>query len=86
MDSVSRVPRFASLVLQRTSEDCEHSRQMNEEMRPAAGRPPDSLERCGERRRALEEMGWRVLTIWKCEVGGADLDDRIDQFLRKRDD
>ena len=37
-------------------------------------------------RRALEEMGWRVLTIWECEVGGADLDDRIDQFLRERHD
>ena len=31
---------------------------------------------------ALERMGWRVLTIWECQVGASDLGQQVDQFLR----
>ena len=27
-------------------------------------------------------MGWRVLTIWECEVDALDFNNRIDRFLR----
>ena len=33
---------------------------------------------------ALERMGWRVLTIWECQVGASDLGGRVDRFLRVR--
>ena len=33
--------------------------------------------------RALHQLGWRVLTIWECEVGTLDLSDRINDFLRQ---
>ena len=32
--------------------------------------------------RALHEMGWRVLTIWECQVDAARLGDQINRFLR----
>ena len=32
-------------------------------------------------RSSLERMGWRVLTIWECQVGMADLGTVIDRFL-----
>ena len=44
-----------------------------------------NVARDASAKRALEAMGWRVLTIWECEVRAADLDDRIDQFLGGRD-
>ena len=60
------------------------------------GRPPASnqdywvpklarnVERDSEVRRALEGMGWRVLTVWECEIGGAGLGERVQEFLRER--
>ena len=41
-----------------------------------------NVDRDAEARGALEAMGWRVLTIWECEIGALDLDNRIDRFLR----
>ena len=32
---------------------------------------------------ALERLGWRVLTIWECQVTTLGLADRIDRFLRE---
>ena len=41
-----------------------------------------NVERDANARRALREMGWRVLTIWECQVGVSGLGDTIDEFLR----
>ena len=41
-----------------------------------------NVERDAEASSALEEMGWRVLTIWECEIGALDLGDRINRFLQ----
>ena len=31
--------------------------------------------------KALEQLGWRVLVIWECEVEAPDLEERIRDFL-----
>ena len=41
-----------------------------------------NVERDASARNALERMGWRVLTIWECQIGRPDLGERIDRFLR----
>ena len=41
-----------------------------------------NVERDANARRALREMGWRVLTIWECQLGMPGLGDTIDEFLR----
>ena len=40
-----------------------------------------NVERDVNAKRALERMGWRVLTIWECQVGASDLVGRVHQFL-----
>ena len=42
-----------------------------------------NVERDASVKSALARMGWRVLTIWECEVGAPNLGDRIDRFLRQ---
>jgi DNA mismatch endonuclease, patch repair protein len=61
-----------------------------------AGAPPKSnvhywgpkiernVARDGTTRAALEELGWRVLVVWECEVSAPDLDDRLSEFLGPR--
>ena len=44
-----------------------------------------NVERDASARSALARMGWRVLTIWECEVGAPDLGGRIDRFLQQLD-
>ena len=41
-----------------------------------------NVERDADARSTLEAMGWRVLTVWECEIGAPDLPNRIDRFLR----
>ena len=41
-----------------------------------------NVERDAEARSALEALGWRVLTVWECEIGALDLGSRIDRLLR----
>ena len=41
-----------------------------------------NVERDATAKSALARMGWRVLTIWECEIGAPDLGDRIGRFLR----
>ena len=41
-----------------------------------------NVERDARARSALERMGWRVLTIWECEVAAPGLSERIERFLR----
>lgn len=41
-----------------------------------------NVERDAEACRALERLGWRVLTIWECQIASLDLADRIERFLR----
>ena len=41
-----------------------------------------NVERDAATRNALEELGWRVLTIWECQIGDSDLGVRIADFLR----
>ena len=60
------------------------------------GRPPASneaywgpklarnVERDERARNALKEMGWRVLTIWECEIGAPDFGERVGGFLRNK--
>lgn len=63
------------------------------------GRPPKSRqdywlpklkrnkERDAENRAALRELGWRVMTIWECEIKDtAALMNRITTFLDKQDE
>ena len=63
------------------------------------GRPPKSRqdywlpklkrnkERDAENRAALRELGWRVMTIWECEIKDtAALMNRITTFLDKNDE
>lgn len=42
-----------------------------------------NAERDATAKSALACLGWRVLTIWKCEIGAPDLGDRIRRFLRQ---
>jgi DNA mismatch endonuclease, patch repair protein len=32
-------------------------------------------------RRSLRKAGWRVLVVWECQAGRADLSDRLKRFL-----
>lgn len=41
-----------------------------------------NVERDESASNALEGMGWRVLTIWECQIGRPDLGERIERFLR----
>ena len=41
-----------------------------------------NVERDRNARCALRQLGWRVLTIWECQVGQPDLGNQIDHFLR----
>ena len=41
-----------------------------------------NVERDATARMALERMGWRVLTVWECEVDAPGVAERVDQFLR----
>ena len=41
-----------------------------------------NVERDASARNALEGMGWRVFTIWECQIGATDLGECIDRFLR----
>ena len=44
-----------------------------------------NVERDEENRACLEEQGWRVLTIWECEVNEPELiQDRIRTFLAEK--
>lgn len=38
--------------------------------------------RDGHNENKLRDMGWRVMTIWECEIGSSDLAVRINTFLR----
>ena len=41
-----------------------------------------NVQRDATSARALRQLGWRILTIWECQVGAPDLPDRITRFLR----
>ena len=45
-----------------------------------------NVERDASARMALRRMGWRVLTIWECEIGASGFRERVERFLRNRDD
>lgn len=63
--------------------DCRRGRRQ-----PASNRAywGPKLARNVERDRAAESallrLGWRVFTVWECEITATDLADRIDRFLR----
>ena len=40
-----------------------------------------NVARDANARSALERMGWRVLTIWECQVDAADLGTVVDRFI-----
>lgn len=40
-----------------------------------------NVERDAAARNALEELGWRVLTIWECQIGDFNLGVRVASFL-----
>ena len=42
-----------------------------------------NVERDAEARSALERLGWRVLTVWECQIATLGLADRIERFLRE---
>lgn len=42
-----------------------------------------NVERDASTRAALKGMRWCVLTIWGCEIGSADIGERIDRLLRQ---
>ena len=42
-----------------------------------------NVDRDATVKRALQAMGWRVLTIWECQVGPPELSARINRFLRE---
>ena len=41
-----------------------------------------NVERDAHSTVALQRMGWRVLTIWECQVGMPDMADQINRFLQ----
>lgn len=43
-----------------------------------------NVARDASARRALQQLGWRVLTIWECEVAQPNLDERILRFLARQ--
>ena len=62
--------------------DCRRGRQPGsnrEYWRPKLAR---NVERDAKARSALREMGWRVLTIWECEIGTSGFRERVGRFLR----
>lgn len=40
-----------------------------------------NVERDAANLAAMESQGWRVLVLWECEVGSADLQFRLTEFL-----
>ena len=44
-----------------------------------------NVRRDARNRRELRRLGWRVLTVWECEVGKPQLKRRIRRFLRPSD-
>lgn len=42
-----------------------------------------NVERDGAVRAALEELGWRVVTIWECQVRQPGLEERVARLLRE---
>lgn len=81
------LPRYRSVVFVHGCfwhrHDCRHGRRQ-----PATNQAywipklARNVERDAAVRKSLEESGWRVLTIWECQIGRSDLGDRIDRFLR----
>lgn len=63
--------------------DCRHGRRQ-----PATNQAywipklARNVERDVAARKSLQELGWRVLTVWECQINKSDLEDRIDGFLR----
>jgi DNA mismatch endonuclease (patch repair protein) len=46
-----------------------------------SGKRGGTMERDGRKARALEELGWRVLTVWECETRNTET---LSQLLRAR--
>ena len=46
------------------------------------GKVGRNRERDAANRAALQALGWRVETIWECELKNADLESRLSQVLR----
>ena len=44
-----------------------------------------NVKRDSQNRRALRRLGWRVLTVWECQVGTKRLEWRIKRFLSSPD-
>ena len=40
-----------------------------------------NVKRDAKNRRKLNRLGWRVLTVWECQVGTRRLEQRIKRFL-----
>ena len=45
-----------------------------------------NVERDESAKSALRRMGWRVLTIWECQIDEPGLTGRIERFLRKAEE
>lgn len=67
--------------------DCRRGRR-----RPASNRAywepklARNVERDESAKIALQRMGWRVLTIWECQIDEPGLAGQIDRFLRKTEE
>ena len=42
-----------------------------------------NAERDQENRRSLEELGWRVITIWECELKKKNRDVRLAEVIKE---
>lgn len=81
------LPRYRAVVFVHGcfwhQHDCRHGRRQ-----PATNQAywlpklARNVKRDAAARNALEELGWRVLTIWECQIGDSDLGVRIADFLR----